>query len=912
MRTSRNRALTLCASAALATGLSVGGSVAAAAPGPSTTTTTTTPPATTPTTTPPAGPSTVRAARQPVPNQYVVTLKGVAPGSVPTEAGRLAGRHGGAVFAVYQRAVQGFAVRMNRAQADALAREPNVAVVQEDGVVHATTTEAPSPSWGLDRVDQHQRPLDNAYTYGGAGAGVHAYIIDTGIRTTHQDFGGRASFGVDEILDGQPPGTDCYGHGTHVSGTLGGTAYGVAKQVSLVEVRVLDCSGSGFDSQVISGIDWVTAHAIQPAVANMSLGGGPDSSLDNAVKGSIAAGITYAVAAGNSNGANACGASPSDTGGTNGPALTAAASDINDHQAAFSNVGTCVDLYGPGVGITSDWNSSDTATNVLSGTSMATPHVAGTAALYLGAHPSSTPATVKFTLAADATPNVITNATGGTPNRLDYTGPGAPTLTATSGAMSVQLSWTVPADGGSPITNYKVYRGTSSGAEAYLTTVSGSTTSYIDSSFTCGGTYFYQVSAVTVVDETRSAEQQASPNVTPTAPCAPPLTATAASHVVHLSWVPSANGGSPITNYKIYRGASPGGESLLTTVSPSTTTYDDTGLTNGTPNYYQVAAVNIIGETRSTEHSATPVVAVWEFALGVDHGVWDQQFTSGAWSGWQPLGGYLNSNVATTTTSTGVSIFSAGGNSALYYQQYNGAWSGWLSLGGGINSNPTAVTDASGTWVFARAPGDGIWYQHLTGGTWSGWQTLGGRTIGNPAAIADTTGIWIFARGLDGAPWYQHFTGGAWSGWQTLGGQIISDPALATGPSGTFMLGLGGDHSLWDQQFTSGSWSGWQPRGGYISSALAATGSSSGAFVFGLGSDASLYYQQFTGSWSGWQPLGGAISSNPATVADSSGIWAVARGPGNAPWYRRFSGGSWTPWQTLGSQVISDSALAFG
>ncbi|HEV2993385.1 MAG TPA: S8 family serine peptidase, partial [Acidimicrobiia bacterium] len=274
---------------ALAATLLIGGATTAAAqtaPSPSTTTTTTTttspavptPAPPTPTPTPPA-PGHIQPAAQPIPDQYIVQLKGVAPGSVPATANYLATKHGGGVLSVYQHALQGFAVQMSAGQAAALSEEPDVASVSENGVVHVATQQPPTPNaapdWGDDRIDQHTPPLDNVYTYDSSGSGVHAYIIDTGIQGNVADFGGRVAFGVDEV-GGEPQLFDCEGHGTHVAGELGGTDWGVAKSVNLVEVRVLDCSGSGTDLQVMNGVEWVTAHAIQPAVANMSLGGSLD------------------------------------------------------------------------------------------------------------------------------------------------------------------------------------------------------------------------------------------------------------------------------------------------------------------------------------------------------------------------------------------------------------------------------------------------------------------------------------------------------------------------------------------------------------------------------------------------------------------------------------------------------------
>ncbi|HET8662241.1 MAG TPA: S8 family serine peptidase, partial [Micromonosporaceae bacterium] len=259
------------------------------------------------------------------------------------------------------------------------------------------------------------RPLDSSYTYPNTASNVHAYIIDTGIRFTHTDFGGRATSGFDAIDGGSAD--DCHGHGTHVAGTTGGGAYGVAKGVQLVAVRVLSCSGSGTTAQVIAGVDWVTANAVKPAVANMSLGGGVQTALDAAVANSIASGVTYAIAAGNSN-ADACNFSPARV----GTAITLGATDINDNRASFSNWGTCLDLFAPGVSIPSAWWTSDTATASLSGTSMASPHAAGAAALVASANPTWSPQQVRDQIVADATTGVVGNPGAGSPNRLLFVG----------------------------------------------------------------------------------------------------------------------------------------------------------------------------------------------------------------------------------------------------------------------------------------------------------------------------------------------------------------------------------------------------------------------------------------------------------------------------------------------------------
>jgi subtilisin family serine protease len=272
----------------------------------------------------------------------------------------------------------------------------------------------------LDRIDQRTLPLNAAYTYSTTASNVHAYIIDTGIRTTHADFGGRATSGFDSINGG--PAEDCNGHGTHVAGTVGGSKYGVAKNVHLVAVRVLDCQGSGTTAQVVAGIDWVTAHAVKPAVANMSLGGSADPVLDNAVRRSISSGVTYAIAAGNGVlglfAQNACTQSPARV----SEAITVSATDATDSKPSWANVGTCVDVFAPGINITSDWSTSNTATNTISGTSMATPHVTGAAALYLARHPNARPAEVQAAIVGNATSGVVKSPGFGSPNRLLYTG----------------------------------------------------------------------------------------------------------------------------------------------------------------------------------------------------------------------------------------------------------------------------------------------------------------------------------------------------------------------------------------------------------------------------------------------------------------------------------------------------------
>jgi subtilisin family serine protease len=364
-----------------------------------------------------------------VPGSYVVVLKDTAAlkdratgrSAVSAAARSLAARHGATVRATYAHALRGFAATMSEVDARRLAADPAVAYVQADVVHRASDTQTNPPSYGLDRVDQRNRPLDNAYTYATTAADVRAYVIDTGIRTSHGDFGGRASSGFDAIDGGAAD--DCNGHGTHVAGTVGGTAYGVAKGVRLVAVRVLGCDGSGTTAQVVAGVDWVTGNAVRPAVANMSLGGGADAALDAAVRGSIAAGVPYAIAAGNGLlglfPLNACNQSPARV----AEAITVSATDSADRKPYWANTGTCVDVFAPGIGITSAWYTGDAATNTISGTSMSAPHVAGAAALHLAGSPGATPAEVHAALVSRATTGVVGSPGSGSPNRLLYTGP---------------------------------------------------------------------------------------------------------------------------------------------------------------------------------------------------------------------------------------------------------------------------------------------------------------------------------------------------------------------------------------------------------------------------------------------------------------------------------------------------------
>ncbi|MGI5402666.1 S8 family peptidase [Streptomyces sp. CA-135486] len=351
---------------------------------------------------------------------YIVTLRESAADAGSKAGKALAAEYGAKIKKTYNAALNGYSVQLSEAQAKKFAADPAVVSVVQNRVFKANGTQPNPPSWGLDRIDQKALPLNKSYTYPDtAGEGVTAYIIDTGVRITHSDFGGRASYGYDAI-DNDNTAQDGNGHGTHVAANVAGNTYGVAKKAKIVGVRVLDNSGSGTTEQVVAGIDWVTQHAVKPAVANMSLGGGVDTALDTAVRNSIASGVTYAVAAGN-DGANASNHSPARV----AEAITVGSSTSTDARSSFSNYGTALDIFAPGSSITSAWNTSDSATNTISGTSMATPHVTGAAALYLAANKTATPAQVSTALTTAATSGVVTNPGTGSPNRLLNVGTGS-------------------------------------------------------------------------------------------------------------------------------------------------------------------------------------------------------------------------------------------------------------------------------------------------------------------------------------------------------------------------------------------------------------------------------------------------------------------------------------------------------
>ena len=353
-----------------------------------------------------------------------------------------AAAHGGQLRYSYTHAIKGFAVSLPEAAVPAfmaaMQRNAQVDYVEEDGETTGTDVIQANATWGLDRIDQRTLPLSTSYLYGTHGLGVRVYVVDSGIRASHSELAGRVVPGYGAVNDGYGT-NDCNGHGTHVAGTIGGRIWGVAKRVTLVPVRVLGCQNSGSVSGLIAGIDWMVANVQRPAVANLSIGAGASSTLDAAVERAVSAGITMAVAAGNSN-ANACNYSPARAAG----ALTVGATGSTDWRASYSNYGACVDLFAPGSNITSAGHASDTASAVMSGTSMATPHVAATAALWMTWNPGATPAQVAAAMKAYATRSAVLGPGTGSPNLLLFTRigsmpgapPPAPTVSISVAALS--------------------------------------------------------------------------------------------------------------------------------------------------------------------------------------------------------------------------------------------------------------------------------------------------------------------------------------------------------------------------------------------------------------------------------------------------------------------------------------------
>jgi len=501
----------------------------------------------------------------------------------------------------YSHAIKGFAGRLAPATLDALRHDPRVAYIEQNQMAHIVATQT-SPTWGLNRIDQRSLPLDNSYTYNQTGAGVDVYCIDTGIRFTHVDFGGRAVKGYDAVTPGGTA-ADGHGHGTHTAGTIGGTTYGVAKAVRLIAVRVLDNAGYGSYAQVIDGVDWVTAdHTTNPAVANMSLGGPQSSALDTAVRNSIADGVTYCVSAGNS-ATDASTQSPSDV----TEALTVGATGVADGFAYFSNYGSVVDLEAPGVNVTSDYNTSDNATATLSGTSMSSPHVAGACALYLEAHPAATPADVQAAIVGNATAGAVSSLPGGTANRLLYAiVDTTPTVVPATPVLSS------PADGvtGVPVPAALTWN-SSPGARSYRVQVSTSidfTSTVYDNAGVIGSStsvpglaagtlYYWRVTATNSAGSSDWSTVWSFTTASGSPPAAPMLLspingANNVSRTAALLWYPSGGAAS----YRVQVATSPAFTTIVfdqAGISFSSTIV--TGLASHSTYYWRVNAGNAFG-----------------------------------------------------------------------------------------------------------------------------------------------------------------------------------------------------------------------------------------------------------------------------------------------------------------------------
>ncbi|MFM2113686.1 MAG: hypothetical protein RL643_644, partial [Actinomycetota bacterium] len=554
------------------------------------------------------------AIGDPIPGEYIVTLRDGVGAAAFAAAQADAGID---VLGTVTAAINGFGARLSKSQLSLLASDPNVTLIEENTVVGIEADQANPPSWGLDRIDQRSVTRDNNYSYNFTGAGVNAYIIDTGVRSDHRELGGRVVAGSTHVHDGR--GTeDCNRHGTHVAGTVGGQTVGVAKAVTIVPIRVLSCSGSGSMFNVIAGVNWMIQHhaAGVPAVANMSLGGNRNTSLNLAVANAVADGITMVVAAGNSR-RDASTFSPA----SEPSAITVGATASNDSRASFSNFGTLLDIFAPGVSILSAGHRSSTETVMLSGTSMAAPHVAGAVALLLEENPGLSPNDVATTLSSYATPDVVTDPRGSV-NRLLYTRsrwtpptpevPSAPQgLSVVAGVGQATLSWTAPTQsGGASITDYRVEFSANSGStwSTFVDGVSAATTATV-TGLTNGVTHSFRVSAVNSSGTGPSSDVVRAAIGVPTAPTG--LVATAGAAQVVLRWnAPSHTGGSAVTDYVIDY-SSDSGDTWITFVDGVTTSLSATvsGLTNGTTYLFRVSAKNAVGTGAA---SGTVTAVPWQ------------------------------------------------------------------------------------------------------------------------------------------------------------------------------------------------------------------------------------------------------------------------------------------------------------
>ena len=553
------------------------------------------------------------AAQDDTEGTYIIVLKSA--NDIEGKEKQIA-QMGGRTEKRFTNAINGLTVKIKHKDADLLRTEPNVLSVELDQPMFALDTQTPTPSWGLDRIDQRSLPLNSTFTATAQGSGVDTYIVDTGIYASHTEFTGRLAAGFSSIADSNGT-NDCNGHGTHVAGTTAGTTYGIAKSATLIPVRVLDCSGSGSNSGVIAGLDWIVAHHIsgKAAVVNMSLGGGASTALDTAVQNVINDGIVMVVAAGNSN-VDACNTSPARA--TNALTVGAtgqySAGETTDSRSSYSNYGPCLDIFAPGSRITSSWIGGSAAINTISGTSMAAPHVAGVAAVLFGRYPSSTASQIASMLRTSATPNVVISPGTGSPNYLLYldplggtpsgpdavtpVAPSAPTaITITPSSGSLSISFTAGSAGTSPITNYKY---SLDGGVTWLTRSPASTLSpIVVSGLTNGSTYSVSIRAIST-----AGDGIASTLVNATIPSAPsaPLLVTAlasANRTARVTWTLGVNGGSPITSHVVtaYLNGTTTVAKSVTVSGATTTAATVSGLTSGRTYTFRVQAINAYGRS---------------------------------------------------------------------------------------------------------------------------------------------------------------------------------------------------------------------------------------------------------------------------------------------------------------------------
>lgn len=633
-------------------------------------------------------------------DRYIVVFKDDV-GNPRSMAAEMTRGKGITTHFTYQHAIKGFAATIPEQALEGIRRNPNVAYIEPDGLVYKTATQNNPPSWGLDRIDQRDLPMDSKYVYQNEGQGVNIYIIDTGIKFNHQEYNGRAFSGYD-FVDNDNDASDCDGHGTHVAGTAAGTNVGVAKKATLYAVRVLDCNGSGTYSGVIAGIDWVTQNHVKPAVANMSLGGGYSSSVNTAVNNSVAAGVVYAVSAGNSN-SSACNYSPASA----ADAITVGATESNDKRASYSNYGSCVDIFAPGSGIYSSTINGGYAS--WNGTSMASPHVAGVAALYLASNTSATPANVTNAILNGASANKLTgNLRPGSPNLLLYsliagavsTNPPADpsnlTATAAASAPEITLSWS---DNSNDEDGFNIERWDGSNY-VQIASVGADVTTFTNTGLNYNTSYTYRVAAYNSAGNSGYTNTASATTAQLTAPTAPSNlsagTVTASS--VAMTWTDNATNED---SYEVKRSADGGVTwSLLATLGQDATSYTDNTVAASTSYKYQVFAKNSAGSTGSNIIDVTTPTPSNDITISSittasisDRSQWQGEFTITIVDG-------SNNPVANATVTGGFSGGSSGTAQAITGS--NGqvtVASDWMHKNvGSVTFTVTNVTHATETW----------------------------------------------------------------------------------------------------------------------------------------------------------------------------------------------------------------------